>query len=119
MARVAVPVENVPVTGLEPAQTAASALGHTVVNNSGRTFIRVVNDNAADDVTVSITPSDDREGLARETLDIAVPATEARVISGLKGDLFEQFGTDKGMIYLDFAGGDVLTDVKLEAFTVA
>lgn len=120
MARQTLTVESIGRSGLEPTVNPAHADGHAFVNNGGKSIVRIINGNATDDVTLSVACQDSREGLDRETRDILVPATETRIIGGLTSDIFEiQSGADKGKVYIDFADGDVLTDVDLEAYQLA
>lgn len=120
MARQALAVETISITGLEPTVSAAHADGHAYANNQGRAIVTIINGNLSDDVTASIQPTDSRYGLDREPLTVIVPAGEERVIGGLDSALFEQqSGADQGKIYLDFADGDVLTDVDLKAYMLA
>ena len=120
MARQALTVETISRAGLEPTLNPAHADGHAFINSSGKAILTVINGNASDDVTLSIACADSREGLDRESRDIVIPFGEERVIGGLSADLFEiQSDTDKGKIYINFAPGDVLTDVDIKAYQLA
>lgn len=119
MARQALTVETIGINGLEPTLNPAHADGHAFYNNQGRAIIVVINSNASDDVTVSLTPTDSVEGLDREPRTIEVPFGEERVIGGLNPMFEIQTGADAGKVYLDFADGDVLTDVDLKAYMLA
>lgn len=119
MARQALPVQSINTNGIEPTANDAHADGHAFYNNNGRTVITVINDSADEDVTLVITPQDTRDGLAREAKEIAVPFGEKRIVGGLPADVYEiQGGADHGKVYIDFADGDVITDVTIEAVTL-
>lgn len=119
MARQSLSVQRIGVSGLTPAVSPAHVDGHAFYNNQGRTIVTVINENATEPVTVSITPTDTVEGLEREPRTYEIAAGDECVIAGLTSGLFEQqSGTDAGKIYLDFADGDVLTDVDLKAFMI-
>lgn len=119
MARQAVAVQAVPITGLiDPTANAAHADGHAIPNNRGKTVITIINENGDSAVTASFTPTDQRVGLDRETLDIEIADGAKAVITDLPADVFEQrSGDDKGKVYLNFDGSDVIAGVTIEAFT--
>lgn len=104
-------------TGLAPTMVAATALGHVADNASGTMCLVVKNGNATEDVTVLVACQDDRQGLARESRQVDVPAgTDTMLIGFLSAELHQvRAGTDKGSVHIDFAPGDLLTDVSIAA----
>lgn len=97
MARVAIAVQTITRTGLEPAYAAAAAAADgNSFPNDGRTFLAVVN--GATDVEVTLKIARTIDGQAAVNPTVTVPATETRMIGPFPPGIYNQ--TD-GSVHVD------------------
>lgn len=100
MARAALAVQDIVLTGVAPAYSAGDAGGHQVAAGGTDVFLHVKNANASA-CTVTITATAKVGGLAVSNLAVVVPAnTGDRMIGPLRADLF---GQADGTIYADLS----------------
>lgn len=113
MARSEVTAQEIVLTGLEPALTAANVDGD-IVECGGSVFLWVDNGSAGEiDVTIQ-TPLT-VEGLAVSENVVAVPAGEVRLIGPIVKRAFGQLsGDDKGKAYVDYEAVTTVTRAYLK-----
>jgi hypothetical protein len=108
MARTEVTAQEVVLTGLEPALTAANADGDIV--ECGATVFLWVDNASGGEVDVTIQTPLTVEGLAVAENVVAVPAGDVRLIGPIVRRAFGQpTGDDKGKAYVDFESVTTVT----------
>lgn len=111
MAMTALTVQPLASHSLEPVYTAANADGHKFYND-GHTLLHVKNTNAAP-VTVTIATPGTVDGLAIADWTVSVDATTGDTMIGLLPPaVYNQTGTDAGMVYVTFSA---VTNVTVAA----
>lgn len=114
MARSALAVQTVTITGLNPSFTAANVDGHSIVND-GRTVLYVKNGGAGS-VNVTIQTPGSVDGNAIADRVVAVPAGEDRIIGPFAPRVYnQQSGADAHAVYVDFSA---VTSVTVAALRI-
>lgn len=108
-------VQQITRAGLTPNFTAANADGHYIVNNGNTTFLEVKNaGNTACVVTLEITQAVD--GVTPTGKTVTVPITTGvRIIGPFPKSIYDQSGSDAGMIHVHF---DQVVSVTCAAFQI-
>lgn len=103
MARTALSIDEITLTGLELSDVlvAAGADGHYFVNSGDP--ILVVKNAGASPVNVTVQTPYTRDGLALADLVVAVAAGETVFIGPFPSATFDQSGAARGQVYVDFA----------------
>lgn len=116
MARTALTVTDITKSGVDSAATleAANADGEKFYNN-GRTFVEVLNANAADCTLTFQTPRT-VDGLAVAEHTVVVSQNERMLIGPFPTQTFNQTSTDAGMVYMDYSA---VTDVTVAAWKLS
>jgi hypothetical protein len=99
MARTTIAVQQILRSGLEAVYTAANADGHALLNDGKRTFLHVVNGDAADKTLTFATPLT-VDGLAVADRTVVVTAAEERLIGPFPTEIY---GQSDGTIHVDYS----------------
>lgn len=110
MARTALSVQTVVVTGLEATYTAANVDGHAIAGNTGELFLHVINGDAADKTVTIQTPAVFK-GIALADVAVVVTAGEERLIGPFDPSLFNQAD---GTVYVDYSATTSVTVAALK-----